>query len=185
MTKTAKKVVRKSKGILSAKKLGIQPFEREGLIRFVKKAKAGRLKTGAEAKQSKAGSVRVFNLNIGAFKDYGGPIEYRCGTIACIGGWAAILMGMSVDKASHYVAYNSDGNVDFGEFYDEKERQQREKWKRHSPVLYELYYPHSLPEDYGWEHLHPLEAAEVVQHFLETGKINYSLVVPGTPDRSQ
>jgi hypothetical protein len=74
-------------------------------------------------------------------------IESICGTIACIGGWAAIEMGMNLNDAGFYVCEIEE-------------------------PLHDLYYPIT-----DWDKITPSVVAEVIYNFLETGIIDFESVV--------
>lgn len=82
----AKKPIRKSgDGFLSARRLKVPPRARDGLIKFLKNAEAGKI-----AKESH--KITCFDMKSIIC------IRGSCGTAACIGGWAAIFaLGLKVN----------------------------------------------------------------------------------------
>jgi hypothetical protein len=87
--------------------------------------------------------------------------EYRCGTVACIGGWMKILQmfpgpGLRPDY-----------------LLDEKEQMEVDKYvdAGRSLALADLFYPDEIsPEVDGWDLITPAQAAKAIGNFLEHGK---------------
>lgn len=71
-----------------------------------------------------------------------------CGTIACIGGWAGLFMGMSHDEASDFVY---EVGVD----------------------LYPLFYPGRV----DYEKITPKQASQAIDNYLETGEPRWAEVL--------
>lgn len=150
--------------LLTAKQLNILPWERAGLIRFVKESKQLRHYQPNETPPSNG--ERAFNLSIPAVK------YAECGTAGCIGGFVAFYRGMDVNDAQVYV-------LRFGVNYG-----------GHSRALHDLYLPGTfeLEEDGhrgGYLGVEPDFAGKVVLHFLRTGEITYkkSIIIDEPPLR--
>lgn len=142
---------------LSSRKLKIKPWERKALIELVDvlptmaHIKESDLTEG-EAEEAKP----VFNLN------YTARPEYSCGTVCCIGGWVKVMdFGINLDNPAL-----TEDQVDEADSYVKYDR---------SKVLGDLYYPRkwNIAE---WDHITPSEAAAVIEHFLETGIVDYGIV---------
>lgn len=135
---------------LSAAALGIQPWERKGLIRFMRAAKT--MKHNPFPKHNLMPHYRakdkVFNMAIPAD-------EADCGTVACIGG--------------HVYTYEhgwSNHGIDANRYVNRFSNSGRH-WD--SPLA-RLYFPSVMP----YRDITPLQAAEAVRKFLETGKVDWS-----------
>jgi hypothetical protein len=72
----------------------------------------------------------------------------NCGTVACIGGWAAMAMGYDKHAANHYVL-----TVDPGD------------------ALYPLYYPEDMSD---WSRITPAVAAATITSFLDSGEADFA-----------
>jgi hypothetical protein len=89
---------------------------------------------------------KMFNMNIPC-----DALNYKCGTVACIGGWAALQMGMSPGAATAYVT-----TIDTD-----------------SPIE-SLYFPKSTAE---WDNVTPAIAAKAIYQFLDGEKIDYAALL--------
>ena len=76
----------------------------------------------------------------------------ECGTVACIGGWMAVSMGMGPSAVDDYVGSKDGGYGD---------------------PLFHLFYPSiGMP----WYDITPSMAVKVIDRFLETGEVDWSSV---------
>lgn len=80
---------------LTAAELDILPAEHEALAWFIEEVEAGRIKRHGPA-------AHRFNMAISCVR--GSVTAGDCGTVACIGGWMAMRMGLNVPAASAYVS---------------------------------------------------------------------------------
>lgn len=75
-----------------------------------------------------------------------------CGTISCIGGTMAFIMG--IDEIDYVGTGFTHGN--------------------HSPVLRSLFFPTDLPMSVdNWHKITPAQAVKAIDNFLNTGKPNW------------
>lgn len=144
------------KHYLSASTLGIKEWERDGLIKTLHKLPL--LETTIDTDPVRDDLTKEY-FNIGQTAtnlwfdpededEHGHWSEYTCGTVACIGGWNYMLQhGLTLfSEADDYV-----GGIDLGH------------------PLYYLYYPEGI----NWEKITNFVAAAAVEHFLETGKVDW------------
>lgn len=100
-----------------------------------------------------------FNMAITYEADREGYVDddqvTECGTVACIGGWMAAAMGMGPMEADEYVG--SKCQATSSERYP----------------LNDLFYPDTSKQ---WWEITPSMAVEVIDRFLETGKVDWSSV---------
>jgi hypothetical protein len=83
----------------------------------------------------------------------------NCGTVSCIGGTMALIMGMDADAARGYVGTRG-----------------------HSESLQELFYPDIFYEDDGeraWDKVTPAVAVKAIDNWLNTGDPAYHTLVDG------
>jgi hypothetical protein len=71
-----------------------------------------------------------------------------CGTVACIGGWVAVVMGRDKWEANRYVL-----NMELGD------------------ALYPLYYPDDMSD---WSRITPAVAAATITSFLDSGEADFA-----------
>ncbi len=87
----------------------------------------------------------------------------RCGSVACIGGTMAQIMGMDAIDASSYVYEREPGTA------------------KETPIS-RLFYP---PEKYDFDKITPAHAVKAIDNFLATGKPNWTKILPkSTLDKS-
>lgn len=78
-----------------------------------------------------------------------------CGSISCIGGTMAIIMGMDADAADKWV------------------------WmRRYDRGLEELFFPRHLMDSHAMEEITPEQAAAAIGNFLQTGQPEWKKVAP-------
>lgn len=97
------------------------------------------------------GSKHLFNMRVSC------RIE-GCGSIGCIGGAMAMIMGLDADKAVDYVG---GGITQHGD---------------HSPALSLLFFP---PDDMDWDDIKPRHAIKAIKNFLDYGKPLWAQVMKG------
>lgn len=134
------------KKFLSARRLGIRERERAALIKVMRNLRSGNLE---RRKRDEDGDS--FNLSCAAEKRKRG-----CGTVACIGGWMALYMGMSLEEAESYVMEN---------FSVEYEPETKREWLGH------LFYGRGL--GLYLSSVKPLQAAESIRIYLTTGQVDW------------
>lgn len=133
---------------LSAQVLRIQPWERESLINLLPCLEGPTPERIRGVRTAQPASW--FDMREGC-------VTSECGTVACIGGWVAILGGYTIpERINHYVS--------------------------HASVISALYYPlrnlpsGSLLRKRAWAAT-PAQAARAVRNFLTTGRPAWESVV--------
>lgn len=102
------------------------------------------------------GGAHVFNMNVPC------KLNKECGSIHCIGGTMAVLMGLNEENSDYYVAQGAAGA--------------RPGFLGHSENLRDLFFPPGVE----YNSITPQEAVKVIDTFLTTGVVDWSSV--RTPD---
>lgn len=132
------------KHYLSAETLGIEEWERDGLIMTMRRLYI-LPNFGSVGEANESEEVCFFDIGQAAAK-------YDCGTVACIGGWNYLLTHGMNEIAG------ADDYVDSILITDNEDH-----------PLSALYYPGNIK----WEKINNFVAAAAVEHFLETGKVDW------------
>ena len=119
--------------------LNISDEEFVALVKVLGMLERGELRHG---KNHARGGEKLFNMGTACREDV--DENHQCGTVACIGGWAATLMGKNHWGAMRYVL---------------------RRGKRNSP-LHALYYP----PKYDMNCITTEQAAQALRNFLFGGK---------------
>lgn len=149
---------------LSPATLGITPGEFSGLVEFVKAAP--KLKHVVRAKPYSSQEDKI-GRKPNCFSMEDTFAEASCGTVCCVGGYVGWIIYGSIDGAVTYVLHSKEGDSTSRPY-------------GYSPALVDLYYPNLEDTDDGeggcrsWNSVNPAEAARVVEHFLTTGKIDWT-----------
>ena len=96
-----------------------------------------------------------FNMNVGCTRDG------NCGTVSCIGGTMALIMGMDSADAADYVRYHSVG------------------CKLAKRPIASLFFPPENPKLGDWDKITPKQAIKAIDNFLETGRPLWTKVIKG------
>lgn len=92
-------------------------------------------------------------------------LKHNCNSCACIAGWASSLTEMGKDEDIEEAAARYMG-LGYREAHD-------------------LFYPYGLDHSWeahtGWGHVRPEQAIKVLDHLLETGKVDWKIIGEYTP----
>jgi hypothetical protein len=138
---------------LTSRQLGIKPWERRGLIAFIKAAPTMKHNPTPNHTVKPGDDGLVFNMSFPL-------IAAECGTVCCIGGFVWV---------QEHGAKITDEHCDHG-----FNRNTADYVYNTVSKLYALYFPHL--HNQNWGHIKPTAAAKVVEHFLFTGEIKWDLV---------
>lgn len=124
--------------MLTATDLGISQAEYEALQVVRDGLASGRF---VHAELSDGENVEQFDMGITAESN-------DCGTVACIGGWVGLTMGMARSEADKYV------------------------WSAEHGPLKPLYFPNHLR---NWDSITPDVAARTITTFLDSGEVDFAV----------
>lgn len=159
-------MTRTTRTTLSSEELGISPELFEALKR-VRYGLANNLMRHVPY-EDEIEIPRRFNFNMA----YSGREAYNCGTIACIGGWAYIIMNGTRDHDGTY-KYDNKAVSDF-------------VYRPPTPQLRDLFFPGSQNgrdevnwgvNKYNYKTITPEQAVKAIDNYLNTGDANWQEIL--------
>jgi hypothetical protein len=84
--------------------------------------------------------------------------KHYCGTVACIGGWTELLF--AAPAASGWYGHKAPSLLGLSQ-----------------EDAQELFYPHALEDSLEWNQITNAQAVRVIDHFLATGKVDWTIIL--------
>lgn len=153
----------------TAEQLNITQSTVDALIWVRDNLRAGKIEHSQDAYYDRKAKGRYFNMNVAV------STGRSCGTVGCIGGWAALYL-LSPERPGSVINRDAKIAVDYfvasgdAEIFtadDSLNYITRQCGSRRNP-MFELFYPRNIRR---WDYITPLQAADAIDVFLNTGSI--------------